>query len=81
MRVAGFRPKLEGQMRLDDGRLNMRFRLGLPPLGIFGIPMTVTGTRDNPIVKLRRGKKADELEEDPEEADEDDEVPAMNEEQ
>lgn len=77
MRVAGFRPKLEGQMRLDDGRLNMRFRLGLPPLGIFGIPMTVTGTRDHPIVKLRRGKKADELEEDPEEADEDDEVSVM----
>lgn len=77
MRVAGFRPKLEGQMRLDDGRLNMRFRLGLPPFGIFGIPMTVTGTRDNPIVKLRRGKKADELEEDPEEADEDDEVSEM----
>lgn len=56
MRVFGFRPRFEGESSLD-GRLNIRFRLGLPPLGIFGIPINITGTLDNPIVKLRRGKR------------------------
>jgi AsmA protein len=36
-------------------------RLGLPPLGIIGIPLTVTGTKDDPKVKL--GKKTEDLEE------------------
>jgi AsmA protein len=54
MRVAGFRPKLQGQVSFD-GKLNLKFRLGLPPLGIFGIPMTVTGTQDKPIIKFKRG--------------------------
>ena len=36
-------------------------RLGLPPMGIIGIPLTVTGTQDNPKVKL--GKKTEDLEE------------------
>jgi AsmA protein len=36
-------------------------RLGLPPLGIFGIPLTVTGTQDNPKIKL--GRKTEDLEE------------------
>ena len=31
MHVAGFRPRLEGQVSLD-GKLNLIFRLGLPPL-------------------------------------------------
>jgi len=62
MKVAGFRPRIEGQTSLD-GRLNLRFRLGLPPLGIVGIPMTITGTAGNPIVKIRKGKEEDELEE------------------
>ncbi|NUO03242.1 MAG: hypothetical protein HUU01_21740, partial [Saprospiraceae bacterium] len=61
MKVAGFRPRIEGQTSLD-GRLNLRFRLGLPPLGIVGIPMTITGTATNPIVQIRKGKEADELE-------------------
>ncbi|MCO4291793.1 AsmA-like C-terminal region-containing protein [Solitalea sp. MAHUQ-68] len=50
-KIAGFRPKIEGQTTFD-GRLNLKFRLGLPPFGIIGIPMTITGTRDNPIVKM-----------------------------
>lgn len=62
MRIFGFRPRIEGQTSLD-GKLNLRFRLGLPPLGIIGIPMTVTGTADNPIVKMRKGNAADELQE------------------
>lgn len=57
LRVAGFRPRLEGQVGLN-GRLNLKFRLGLPPLGIIGIPMTITGTQTKP--KVRLGKKSDE---------------------
>ena len=60
MRVAGFRPRFEGQVSFD-GRLNLQFRLGLPPLGIFGIAMTITGTQDKPLVRL--GKKQDEIKE------------------
>jgi AsmA protein len=62
MRVFGFRPRMEGQVTLD-GKLNLQFRLGLPPFGIIGIPMSITGTSENPIVKMRRGKDEDELEE------------------
>lgn len=62
MRVAGFRPRFEGQASFD-GKLNLKFRLGLPPLGIFGIPMTITGTQDKPKIHLGNGKKEDELKE------------------
>lgn len=61
MRIAGFRPRFEGQVGLD-GRLNVGFRLGLPPLGIIGIPIKVTGTQENPIIKLGRQSKEDNLE-------------------
>jgi AsmA protein len=64
MRVAGFRPRFEGQVSFDS-RLNLQFRLGLPPFGIFGIPMTITGTQDKPKIKLGKGKKEDELQETP----------------
>jgi AsmA protein len=43
--------------------MNLKFRLGLPPFGIFGIPMTITGTQDKPNVHLGHGKKEDELKE------------------
>ena len=56
LRVAGFRPRLEGKVGLD-GRLNLKFRLGLPPLGIFGIPMTITGTQTKPKIHLGKGKE------------------------
>ena len=59
-KFAGFRPRIEGTTSLD-GKLNLKMRLGLPPLGIFGIPLTVTGTQDNPKIKL--GRKTDDLEE------------------
>ncbi len=68
LKVAGFRPRFEGQVSLD-GRLNLKARLGLPPFGIFGIPLTVTGTQENPVVRFRRGKNGSNLDED---ADEDD---------
>lgn len=69
LKVAGFRPRFEGQIGLD-GRLNLQARLGLPPFGIFGIPFTVTGTQENPQIHLRRGKNSDKLDEEPEEKDE-----------
>jgi AsmA protein len=68
LRVAGFRPRFEGQVSFD-GRLNLKGRLGLPPFGIFGIPLSITGTQTKPIVRLHRSKASDELEE----KDEDDE--------
>jgi AsmA protein len=68
MKIMGFRPRMEGQATLD-GRLNLRFRLGLPPFGVIGIPMTVTGTMENPNVQMRKGKEEDELEETEEEED------------
>lgn len=62
MRVAGFRPRFEGQVSFD-GKLNLKGRLGLPPLGILGIPFNVTGTQSNPTVKLKRGSDKNKLEE------------------
>ncbi|QDW20035.1 AsmA-like C-terminal region-containing protein [Flavobacterium sp. KBS0721] len=59
-KFAGFRPRIEGTTSLD-GKLNLKMRLGLPPLGIFGIPLTVTGTQDNPKIKM--GRKTEDLEE------------------
>ncbi len=60
IKMAGFRLRMEGQTSFD-GRLNLKMRLGLPPLGIIGIPMRVKGTQDNPSIKL--GKDKEELEE------------------
>jgi len=59
-KFAGFRPRIEGTTSFD-GRLNIKMRLGLPPLGIIGIPMTITGTQDNP--KIRLGSKTEDLQE------------------
>jgi AsmA protein len=50
-RVAGFRPRIEGTTSLD-GKLNLKMRLGLPPLGVIGIPLRITGTHTDPQVKL-----------------------------
>lgn len=55
MKIAGFRPRFEGQVTLD-GRLNLKGRLGLPPFGLIGIPLSITGTQEKPIVKLKRNK-------------------------
>jgi len=62
MKVSAFKLRMEGQASFD-GKLNLRFRVGLPPFGVFGIPLKITGTQDNPKVKAGRGSKKDELEE------------------
>lgn len=55
VRVSPFRLRFEGQTSFD-GKLNLKMRIGLPPFGIFGIPVSITGTQDNPVIKLRRNK-------------------------
>ncbi len=60
MRIAGFRPRFEGQVSFN-GRLNLKGRIGLPPLGIWGVPFSVTGTQTNPQVRLKRGSDKDSL--------------------
>ncbi|MDH7463370.1 AsmA-like C-terminal region-containing protein [Chitinophagaceae bacterium 26-R-25] len=60
MKVSGFRIRIEGQTSFDQ-RLNLKMRLGLPPLGIIGIPIKVTGTAENPNIAV--GKNTDQLEE------------------
>ncbi|RKR80959.1 AsmA protein [Mucilaginibacter gracilis] len=60
MRIAGFRARFEGQVSFDK-KMDLQFRLGLPPLGIIGIPMNITGTQDKPKIRLGKGKKEDEL--------------------
>ncbi len=64
LRIFGFRPRFEGQVSFD-GKLDLSGRLGLPPLGIIGIPFSVTGTQENPRVKLRKSKASDKLVESP----------------
>lgn len=67
MRMAGFRAKIQGQVGMNKA-LDLKFRLGLPPLGIIGIPMTIKGTEDKPIVKLGKDKEDEGLK--PEDEDE-----------
>lgn len=62
LRMAGFRARIEGQVSFDK-QMDINFRLGLPPLGIIGIPLNITGTADKPKVRLGKGRKADELQE------------------
>ena len=57
VKMAGFRLRAEGQSSLD-GKLNLKMRLGLPPLGIIGIPLIVTGTQENPQIKMGKSKEA-----------------------
>ncbi|UQB68730.1 AsmA-like C-terminal region-containing protein [Epilithonimonas zeae] len=58
-KVAGFRPRFEGKVNLD-GKLDLQIRLGLPPFGLFGIPISVSGTSDNPIIKAGKNQQKDD---------------------
>ncbi len=57
MKVAGFRLRIQGQTNFD-GLVKFKCRLGLPPFGIVGIPMKITGSGQNPTIKVG---KPDEL--------------------
>lgn len=60
-KTGGFRIRFEGQTSFDN-KVNFKMRIGLPPLGIIGVPLRVTGSSDNP--KIRLGKSdTDPLEE------------------
>jgi AsmA protein len=62
MKISVFKLRIEGQASFD-GKLNLKLRIGLPPFGVIGIPMKVTGTQDNPKVKGGKGSDKDDLEE------------------
>ena len=51
IKVAGFRLRLKGQTDFD-GHIKFSCRIGLPPFGIIGIPVRVTGTGQQPIIKI-----------------------------
>ena len=49
--VASFKPTIKGTTSFD-GLLDLRMRLGLPPFGIVGFPITITGTHEDPKIKV-----------------------------
>ncbi|NUY80703.1 AsmA family protein [Flavobacterium sp. MAH-1] len=51
MNVSVFKLRFEGKTSFD-GQLGLRMRLGLPPFGLIGIPIAITGTHENPKVKV-----------------------------
>ncbi len=61
MKMAGFRFRVEGETSFA-GQLNLKIRLGLPPLGIVGIPIKVLGTSDNPRFRYGRGTSDEDIE-------------------
>ncbi|MCK9202976.1 MAG: AsmA family protein [Bacteroidales bacterium] len=62
MKIAGFRLKVSGTTNFN-GQLSLKMRIGLPPLGIFGIPLRALGTTDNPKLKYGRGSSDAQVEE------------------
>ncbi|MXN91259.1 AsmA family protein [Flavobacterium sp. Sd200] len=50
-KVSLFRPTIKGTTSFD-GLLDIRVRLGLPPAGLIGIPVVVTGTHSDPKIKV-----------------------------
>ncbi|MBZ4033968.1 AsmA-like C-terminal region-containing protein [Flavobacterium sp. 17A] len=49
--VAGFRPTIKGTTSFD-GLLDLRMRLGLPLFGLIGFPIVITGTHEDPKIKI-----------------------------
>lgn len=62
LKIAGFRFRIEGETNFD-GQLNLKTRLGLPPLGIVGIPIRVLGTQEDLKFKYGRGLLDESVEE------------------
>lgn len=57
-KVRPFKLRVEGQTTLD-GEMSLKMRIGLPPLGLLGIPIVVEGNSDDFDIKL--GKKSADL--------------------
>lgn len=76
IKMAGFRLKIQGEMDFDH-HLKYKMRIGLPPLGIIGIPLTVSGTSDNPKIKMGK-EESDPLEEQADTESDHVEVPKYN---
>lgn len=59
--VASFRPTIKGTTSFS-GLLDLKMRLGLPPGGLIGIPIVITGTHEEPKIKVfsKTGKKITE---------------------
>ncbi|MBF4466370.1 AsmA family protein [Flavobacterium sp. LC2016-12] len=49
--VSSFRPTIKGTTSFD-GLLDLRMRLGLPPGGLIGFPIVITGTHEDPKIKI-----------------------------
>jgi AsmA protein len=62
LKFAGFRFRIGGETNFN-GSLNFKSRLGLPPLGIVGIPIRILGTQENPKFKYGRGSNDENVEE------------------
>lgn len=60
IKISGFRLKISGESNFN-GNINLKARLGLPPLGIFGINMRVLGTMDVPKFKYGKGSGDDDV--------------------
>jgi len=58
-KVAGFRPTIKGTTSLN-GELDLRVRLGLPPWGLVGFPIVITGNHEDPKIKIF-SKTGDEI--------------------
>lgn len=70
IKMSGFRLRVQGQTDFN-GQIKFKMRLGLPPLGIIGIPMDVSGTQTKPVIKVRKGtgeglEEAEDVEEESE---------------
>jgi AsmA protein len=59
--VASFKPTIKGTTSFD-GLLDLRMRLGLPPFGIIGFPIVITGTHQEPKIKIfsKTGQKIED---------------------
>jgi AsmA protein len=55
-KVKPFRLRMEGQTTLD-GDMDLQMRLGLPPFGLIGIPIKITGNSDSLKIKMGRREK------------------------
>ncbi len=62
MRISSFRVKLSGTSNFN-GQINLKMRIGLPPLGIIGINLRALGTMDNPKLKYGKGTSDSDVEE------------------